>query len=414
MWALRGEEVGDANNASVYNAYARQVAYSRRCATAPGMLGSVTANASSEEHPLLSYMSTASVARDLAEILKLMGKQNLKYWGFSYGTYLGGVFASLWPEKVDRMVLDGSVHFGEWQANRHMSFARDADEVMDKFYEYCVRNESSALHKEGQDTTQIEARVDGILESLKRRPIVTDAEVVVEGVPEIVTYSMVQRVISSTLYQPRKMFPQLALILKGLEDGDAGALVDYYSTKAKPLSLCHDDPRHKKKSSIRSAVELDIHPFMKPVYPFDPPSEDYNIPEATFDATSAVLCADGGPVNSTLSSAISAMNAMMALSKASGAVNAVTWLDCLGWKIQAKDRFTGKFEGNTSHPILFVANEWDNVTPGYNAELNARGFEGARVVILKGGLGVSSPLFCGEGCGLMECSTRACRHRRRS
>lgn len=75
---------------------------------------------------------------------------------------------------------------------------------------------------------------------------------------------------------------------------------------------------------MRTGGDLDIHPFMKPVYPFDLPSEDYSIPEATFDATSAVLCADGGPVHATLSSAISAMNAIMAPSKASGAVDAVT------------------------------------------------------------------------------------------
>lgn len=388
MWALRGEDVGDANNASLFNAYARRVAYSRRCATVKGMLGGVRGNVSSEEHPLLSYMSTASVARDMNEILRLMGEQNLSYWGFSYGTYLGGVFASLFPEKVARMVLDGNVNFGEWQAGTHVSFARDADGVMGRFYEYCARNGSSALYTEDKDVTQVEARVDGILEGMRKRPIVTDAEVIVEGVPEIVTYSMVQRVISSTLYRPRKMFPKLAQILAGLERDDAGALIDYYAAKAKPLSECDHSTERNSSIDDWSSSHLDSSGFSKPQTPLDLPSEDYGIPEATFDATSAILCADGEPVNSSLASAIDAMNGMMRISKASGAVNAVTWLDCLDWKIRAKDRFTGKLGGNTSHPILFVANELDNVTPSVNAKLNAEGFHGSGVVMLKGGLGV--------------------------
>lgn len=55
-------------------------------------------------------MSTASVARDMLHIIEKLGEEKLKYWGFSYGTFLGVTFASLWPQKMERMVLDGGQH----------------------------------------------------------------------------------------------------------------------------------------------------------------------------------------------------------------------------------------------------------------------------------------------------------------
>ena len=43
----------------------------------------------------------------MLEIMNKSGGEKLKYWGFSYGTYLGGVFAAMYPDKVERLVSDG-------------------------------------------------------------------------------------------------------------------------------------------------------------------------------------------------------------------------------------------------------------------------------------------------------------------
>lgn len=69
---------------------------------------------------IFNYMSTASVARDMLEIVERVaesrpnsaavfdsGPSKLQYLGFSYGTFIGNTFASMFPERVGRMVLDG-------------------------------------------------------------------------------------------------------------------------------------------------------------------------------------------------------------------------------------------------------------------------------------------------------------------
>lgn len=56
---------------------------------------------------LLAHMDTASNARDLDLIRAVVGSDKLNYVGYSYGTWLGTVYAQLFPQRVGAMVLDG-------------------------------------------------------------------------------------------------------------------------------------------------------------------------------------------------------------------------------------------------------------------------------------------------------------------
>jgi len=58
---------------------------------------------------LLPYMTTSNVARDLDSIRTAFGVSRINYFAFSYGTYIGEVYATLFPHGVRRMVLDSSV-----------------------------------------------------------------------------------------------------------------------------------------------------------------------------------------------------------------------------------------------------------------------------------------------------------------
>ena len=56
---------------------------------------------------ILEHLSSAYAARDMLAVLEGTGHRALRYWGISYGSILGGVFAGLYPDRVERLVSDG-------------------------------------------------------------------------------------------------------------------------------------------------------------------------------------------------------------------------------------------------------------------------------------------------------------------
>jgi pimeloyl-ACP methyl ester carboxylesterase len=62
-------------------------------------------------NPLTPYINTDATARDMDLLRGLLGDEKLNYLGYSYGTWLGAWYASLFPQKVGRMVLDSATDF---------------------------------------------------------------------------------------------------------------------------------------------------------------------------------------------------------------------------------------------------------------------------------------------------------------
>ncbi|MFC9433544.1 alpha/beta hydrolase [Nocardia sp. NPDC057030] len=62
-------------------------------------------------HPgYLDTITTENTARDMDAVRAALGLDRISYLGTSYGTYLGAVYASLFPDRVERMVLDSNVN----------------------------------------------------------------------------------------------------------------------------------------------------------------------------------------------------------------------------------------------------------------------------------------------------------------
>lgn len=61
---------------------------------------------------LLEHVSTADTVRDLDLLRRLVGDRRLNYFGSSYGTSIGALYATRYPAKVGRMVLDGATDIG--------------------------------------------------------------------------------------------------------------------------------------------------------------------------------------------------------------------------------------------------------------------------------------------------------------
>ncbi|KAK1829949.1 hypothetical protein QBC39DRAFT_412302 [Podospora conica] len=362
LWELQEVGVVDAHPGVLNDAYARAGAFSRVCEERMGGEGG-----------LLRFSSTASSARDMREVMEQMGERRLRYWGFSYGTVLGGTFAAMYPGLVERMVCDGNVDYNEWYHNAHINFLRDADKVMDSFYFHCHRAGPlrCAFHAATPDL--IRARLDALLETLRTTPVLVPPRPSesddLPSLPELITYSKAKRMIATALYQPILRFPSIAVVLAGLERGDGTPYQSYTALDGgpSPLPLCPASP-----------------PF--------PDDADADGGGDTPDAFPAVLCTDAPPWNETLASFAAYAAAVQAMSRASGAVNVASRLSCAGrGGVRAKWRFAGPFSGvRTYHPLLFVANEADNVTPLVSARNNSAGFVGSRVLVQRGSVGHTS------------------------
>jgi pimeloyl-ACP methyl ester carboxylesterase len=93
--------------------------------------GRYAADCGTAEPELLRHVSTIDSAKDMESIRLALAAPQINYYGFSYGTYLGQVYSTLWPTHVRRMVLDSNVDPRKvwYQANldQDVAFDRNID-----------------------------------------------------------------------------------------------------------------------------------------------------------------------------------------------------------------------------------------------------------------------------------------------
>lgn len=94
IWEMGKLGLVDSHPDMLYDIYARVSLLNTQCERNMG--------------ELTKYAGTTSVARDMLAISEALGLDKVRFWGQSYGTVLGGTFAAMFPEKVERMVLDGT------------------------------------------------------------------------------------------------------------------------------------------------------------------------------------------------------------------------------------------------------------------------------------------------------------------
>ena len=94
---------------------------------------------------LLRHVGTESAARDMDVMRSLVGDKKLNYFGFSYGTSLGGMYADLFPKKVGRMVLDSAVDTGMRDSRRAYEQVLGFEHAFKRYAQYCVNTGACPL-----------------------------------------------------------------------------------------------------------------------------------------------------------------------------------------------------------------------------------------------------------------------------
>lgn len=111
----------------------------------------------------LPFLSTFDVARDMDLIRAALGDAKLTYLGFSYGTYLGQIYAHMFPSHVRALSLDGvvdpTVPANEALRVQMVGFQQN----LDAFIAHCRTTSSCAYGRSGdplQKMTALMTRLD--------------------------------------------------------------------------------------------------------------------------------------------------------------------------------------------------------------------------------------------------------------
>jgi pimeloyl-ACP methyl ester carboxylesterase len=111
---------------------------------------------------LLAHVSTTDTARDMDLMRHILGDDKLHYFGISYGTELGGVYAHLFPKHVGRLVLDAVVDPGADTVDHRKNQARGFQRALDNY-----------LESTGQDPGQGTRRIADLLDRIDKDPLDT-------------------------------------------------------------------------------------------------------------------------------------------------------------------------------------------------------------------------------------------------
>jgi pimeloyl-ACP methyl ester carboxylesterase len=117
---------------------------------------------------LLEHMKTIDHVRDMDRIRAALGVEQISFYGYSYGTYLGQVFATLFPNRLHRMVLDSNVDpvetFEESGRTQTLAFQR----VFEMFFAWVARHRDT--YRLGRTAAAVERLYLKQRRVLDRRP----------------------------------------------------------------------------------------------------------------------------------------------------------------------------------------------------------------------------------------------------
>jgi pimeloyl-ACP methyl ester carboxylesterase len=161
---------------------------------------------------ILPYVGTVNAAKDLDLLRAALGDTRLNYFGLSYGTHLGAVYATHFPKNVGRFVLDSAFDPTVTFEERAVTQATGFDQAFEAFAQDCVA-QSCEL---GADPAAVEKTVEQLLDRLKDQPLKV-------GGREL-TYGLAQLAVITPLYA-KATWPMLEQAAAAAINGNGTALL---------------------------------------------------------------------------------------------------------------------------------------------------------------------------------------------
>ncbi len=279
---------------------------------------------------IASAMSTTEVARDMDVLRRSVGDSKLTYLGFSYGSYLGEVYANMFPDRFRAIALDGVIDPVAWRGSARtdgvpmslrLGAAEGAWKALTRAFALC--------HAAGPTYCELAdpmATLKSVAAELRSGPLETEYGTL--------TYSDLVEALLDALYN---------------QFGGPETAVSLVATAQDVLGGGSDDEEFlftlvKKVRQSRSGFD----------FPYD----------NSTDAYSAVMCTDAAQPRSpsTWRKAITKRS-----KKAPYFAEAWGWSDvqCARqyWTAGDEDRYRGSFSRRTAKHVLLVGDYYDPATP---------------------------------------------------
>ncbi|GAA4089946.1 pimeloyl-ACP methyl ester carboxylesterase [Nonomuraea soli] len=161
---------------------------------------------------VLPYVGTVNAARDMDRLRDALGDAKLNYFGMSYGTQLGAVYATLFPELSGRLVLDAPLDPSVSFEQRTLVQTAGFQKAYESFLADCVKQGCEL----GATAKVANRKVEALMEKLITQPLTVDGRKLTQG--------LAATGVAAALYSEYS-WPLLEEALKMAMDGDGSALL---------------------------------------------------------------------------------------------------------------------------------------------------------------------------------------------
>ncbi|MGJ3190352.1 alpha/beta fold hydrolase [Paenarthrobacter sp. FR1] len=123
-----------------------------------------------EKYPdVLPHINTQNIARDVDVIRTVLGEAKTSFLGWSYGTYLGAAYSQMFPDRIDRLVLDSAPDPAKYGITMFKDMAAANENAIDDFSEWAAgRNTEYSL---GSTAGEVRQGIEKLISDAAVRPI---------------------------------------------------------------------------------------------------------------------------------------------------------------------------------------------------------------------------------------------------
>ncbi len=165
---------------------------------------------------LMAHLGATSVIRDMDLIRAALGQERLDYLGYSYGTFLGALYADEFPERVGRFVLDGAIDPEISHTELVIGQAVGMEQALRAYARACLDGGVGRCPLTGSEDEAM-TQIADLLEATESAPLPT-------GTSRDLTTSLAITGVIAPLYS-ESSWPKLTNALRSAFDGDGSALL---------------------------------------------------------------------------------------------------------------------------------------------------------------------------------------------